>query len=445
MSSSVPFSQFTWPAKSSSSGRDSQPSSARSTSEISSQSASPKPFPAQPTDTITVDNSLPALAALVHELRQFREDFAPRALTSVQESRRCSLPITPSERAPVPSVSPATSSDRQLRVQVQQQALQLAAAEYQLLNAKQEARDLRHALERALAEKKGLEERASVTKPEIDTLEVLQKEFKKLREHIDQRLEQFAIQLATQPPANKIPPEAAPGPSLPVAKNCPRKASDEADRHEQTGKWDSNCKRLSKEAHPLDHPEDCECSFTCLQWAGKFASVPSLGPTDPWPHWIFSSLVGAPSSNPGDLGPDCLCMICRSWVEAPRHVAPTSVSGCHTLHCDRNHAADERCGRGPLNSIKKSTPSTHSTRFESPSTPPIKQAVLPRTPGKERNCDSCPVTLQYMLNPTASPKLTGTRSRANSGTMASSWTAPTAPSVCPAPFAVRWPTTRRVT
>lgn len=379
----------------------------------------------------TVDSSIPALEALVHELRQFQEDFAPRA-DDTDQSGQYHTPSPPTR-------------DRSLLVQVQQQALQLAAAEYQLLTVRQESRDLRSALDRAEAEKAYLQKQIALNaaaRSEVATLDVVQKEFTKLKQYLDFRLEHFVGQFtahASEPSSPSAP--AYPSP-FSTAKSTPPKIRAKVKRRQPlTHAWEVDSP--SSASHSLDHSKDCDCSVSCRQWAERVTaeSAATDGEASHWNPYSYSAYMSPITAAilKGDHhGPDCPCIICMQWSTPSIQDRCRSAPGrpCSCYDCSLADILLDRADKEerPSHSAKSSIHSTHSTCYE-PSESRTHSLAASKTFGN----DSYSLMLNHMLNsttgsPTATVKRASVRLRTNSGASArGGWTPPTAPSVCPPP------------
>ncbi|EKD01439.1 hypothetical protein A1Q2_04281 [Trichosporon asahii var. asahii CBS 8904] len=391
-----------------------------------------------PVATPKADASAPALEALVHELRQFREDFAPRA----DELNPYDLPSTAS---PSPR-------DRALLVQVQQQALQLAAAEYQLLSAKRDAKDLRSALDEANADKARLQRQLALNtsaKSEIATMDVVQKEFTKLKRYLDFRLEHFIGQFSTSTPSRAFSSAPVSSPTAFVAtKGSSLKTQATATRQPLLHAWRFET-TTSQTPHRLDHPDDCNCSVACLQWGEVSAAETAIMGKEalhgnPSSYSNYMSPISAAILKGNHDGQNCHCIICMQWSTppSPAHCGSSSGYACSGFGCRSTRAQTtdkaDREGR-PSHSAKSSIHSSHST-----SNAPF-NSRLGQPSGKAFGNDSHSIMLNYMLNsnagsPAGSVNRVSTRSRANSSAAVSSWTPPKAPSVCPPPSSARWPT-----
>lgn len=398
---------------------------------------------------------VPAIEALVHELRQFREDFAPKTVQLGQGPAAYSWFLGQTDHPSSPS---PTLHNRRLLVQVQQQTFQLAALERELLTARQDAQALRIAHDKVMAEKAQLQVQVahhSTAKADITTLDVLQKEFAKLKRYLDFYLENSLGPISTTSSGDVSSSEAAPAPDCPAATLRPSsEVQVKAELHHQASPPAYNTEFTSSSPHRLDHPQDCECSFACRQWGeqsvadGDGADL-DTGSWDFYPRATRMSPVCAAILKGDHDCVNCNCAVCAQWSDASPHGRCRSPSGsCSCYDCTLANVladrAEQRDGR-PAHSTKSSIHSIHSTCFE-PSTSPLQNAAASPSSNQAFERDPCLLMLNYMLNPhisscggRASVKPVATRAHVNSSAEASGWTLPRAPSVCPPPIPASWP------
>lgn len=280
-------------------------------------------------------------------------------------------------------------------------------------------------------------------------MDVLQKEFTKLRQYLDFRLERILCQVSIPSIGSASYPvgTTTTTSTLSATEGAVAESQGRAECRQETNAWDF--KPASLVPHSLDHTQDCECSFACLQWAGKTAAEITAvdvgaGNKNQHSQLAYTSPVSAAILKGSHNGMDCHCIICKQWSGSVSERKCRSASGypCSCYDCSLAHVLGERANQEgrPSHTPRSSIHSTHSTCYE-PYDPPLWQAIHSRAGSNAFKNNSPSLMLNYMLNSNAgSPpaKRAPVRS-ANSNSDVAGWTAPKAPSVCPPPSA-RWPT-----
>lgn len=291
----------------------------------------------------------------------------------------------------------------------------------------------------------------ATAKCEIATMDVMQKEFTKLKNYLDYRLGDFLSQLTTRAMGHASTSVSAPAFSsapLDVTQSVPPKAQAKGKRRQSLiHEWEVDATTVSQVPHRRDHSQDCDCSVTCLQWSEKGVTNEPLH-CNPNSYSTNVSPISAAILKANHHGKDCYCIICMQWSGPPNQERCSSASGrpCSCCDCSLTPVLadrpdkEERLSHTAKSSIH-STHSTHSTCYE-PSDSRFGQATHSRAASQAFGNDSYSLMLNYMLNsnvgsPSGSVKRVSTRSRANSRA-AEGWTPPKAPSVCPPPSSVRW-------